>query len=79
MHHSNHPPSFPSSGDGADPPGPPMSDEAIYGIAAEIRAAVRRPGISDVLRDDRQLPWADEERVIAAAAVLDLLEQLPGT
>jgi hypothetical protein len=78
MHHSNHPPSFPSSGDGADPSGPLVSDEAIYGIAEQIRAAVRRPGTSDIVRDDRQLPSADEERVIAAAAVLDLLEQLPG-
>jgi hypothetical protein len=55
-----------------------MSDEAIYEIAAEIRAAVRRPGTSDILRDDRELSWADEERVIAAAAVLDLLDRLPG-
>ena len=75
MHYSE----LPTSGDGAYPPGPAVSDEAIYEIAAQIRAAVRRPGMSDILRDDRELRWADEERVIAAAAVLDLLEHLPGT
>jgi hypothetical protein len=75
MHNSEFPPSSASSGDGADPP---VSDEAIYEIAAQIRAAVRRPGTGDILRDDRELPWADEERVIAAAAVLDLLERVPG-
>lgn len=78
MRHSELPPSFPSPGDGAGPPGPPVSDEAIYEIAAQIRAAVRRPGTSDILRDDRELSWVDEERVIAAAAVLDLLDRLPG-
>ncbi len=78
MHHSEFPPSFRSSGGEGDPPGRPVSDEVIYEIAAQIRVAVRRPGTSDILRDDRELPWADEERVIAAAAVLDLLAQLPG-
>lgn len=68
---------FPS--DGADPPRAPLSDEAIYDIAAEIRAAVRRRPPSDILASQRELPRADEERVIAAAAVLALLESLPVT
>ena len=70
-------PGYPSSSDGADPSGTPPSDEVIYAIAAQIRAAARRRGLSDILREECELPWADEERVIAAAAVLDLLERLP--
>ena len=78
MSASDLPCSFPSSGDGGYPSRRSLSDEAIYEIAAEIRAAVRRPGMGDILGDDHELPWPDEQRVIAAAAVLDLLEHLPG-
>ena len=77
MHRSE----FPPSGDGAAPPAAPLSDEAIYDIAAEIRAAFRRRGpitsADHILAAGRELPGGDEERVITALAVLELLEGLP--
>ena len=74
-------PELPSSTGGAEPSGTPLSDEAIYEIAAQIRTAVRRRGLlssaEDMLASRRELPSGDVDRVIAAAAILDLLDTLP--
>ena len=70
---------FPPPRDGVNPSRPPLSDETIYAIAAQIIAAVRRRrrdfGEDDILAAVRELPWADEERV--TAAVLALLDSPP--
>jgi hypothetical protein len=63
-----------------NPHHPPPTDEEIREIAAEIRRAMRHP--RDDARDDicspaRELPPADEDRVITALAVLELLDSLP--
>jgi hypothetical protein len=63
-----------------NPHHPPPTDEEIREIAAEIRRAMRHPredSRDGICSSARELPPADEDRVIIAIAVLELLESLP--
>ena len=63
-----------------NPHHPPPTDEEIREIAAEIRRAMRHPrddARGDICSPARELPPADEDRVITALAVLELLDSLP--
>jgi hypothetical protein len=79
MHRSE----LPSASDAAKPSYTPLSDEAIYDLAARVRAAMRRPTASlsadDILSRQSELPTEDEDRLIVALAVLHLLETPPGS
>ena len=64
--------------DGAPPA--PRSDAEIYAIAGEIRRAVRVPLAErwpyDILAARNELPRDEEDRVIAAVSVLQLLDEV---